>query len=447
MVVVRQLGGDTERGCTIVNHSSIPSPTIAFARLLRLVHALYQWCQCLPPESQHRCAFGRVMLFFLKFSKNVKLRPSDVSIDNLVFKLHYRATFWFLLACTLLVSSKQFIKQHIECISNDSVKQVINTFCFFSSTYTISHLHNTSYQRGVHILAPGVGPDHPNDDRKYHAYYQWVPFFFGAQAVLFYIPHHIWKKHERGRIQAIVDHVNTLPYSGDSDKEIKGYKISSHETRKKKEKLMKDIYLSWSRMKINRDWALSYIVCEVLNLVNIIFQIVMVNIFIKGQFLSLGIRWMEDSEEVLDRVFPKVTKCIFHTYGKSGQIQNHDTLCVMSLNIINEKLFTIMWFWFVILFVLTVGAIVWRLFCFIFHKDYIFNRLVWGEVITGQTLRPAEIDMISNIPFTDWLFLVYIGKNMNSGLFRNAVADLYQTVHSRMIDEIHGSKGVSETLC
>ena len=33
----------------------------------------------------------------------------------------------------------------------------------------------------------------------------------------------------------------------------------------------------------------------------------------------------------------QVSKCTFHKYGVSGTIEKHDALCVLPLNIINEK--------------------------------------------------------------------------------------------------------------
>ena len=33
----------------------------------------------------------------------------------------------------------------------------------------------------------------------------------------------------------------------------------------------------------------------------------------------------------------QVSKCSFHKYGVSGTIEVHDALCVLPLNIINEK--------------------------------------------------------------------------------------------------------------
>jgi len=52
-------------------------------------------------------------------------------------------------------------------------------------------------------------------------------------------------------------------------------------------------------------------------------------------------------------VFPRVTKCTFHKYGSSGTVMKLDALCVLGLNIINEKIYITLWFWFVILAILT----------------------------------------------------------------------------------------------
>ena len=38
------------------------------------------------------------------------------------------------------------------------------------------------------------------------------------------------------------------------------------------------------------------------------------------------------------QVFPKVTKCTFHKYGPSGTVERIDGLCVLPLNIVNEKI-------------------------------------------------------------------------------------------------------------
>ncbi len=47
-----------------------------------------------------------------------------------------------------------------------------------------------------------MGPYVPNvDEVEVKAYYQWVPFVLFLQAVLFYIPHIIYKQAEKGKLK------------------------------------------------------------------------------------------------------------------------------------------------------------------------------------------------------------------------------------------------------
>ncbi|VVC93537.1 unnamed protein product [Leptidea sinapis] len=58
-------------------------------------------------------------------------------------------------------------------------------------------------------------------------------------------------------------------------------------------------------------------------------------------------------------VFPRITKCTFHKFGASGTIQKHDALCVLALNILNEKIFIFLWFWLIILSIVSGLALVY----------------------------------------------------------------------------------------
>ena len=72
----------------------------------------------------------------------------------------------------------------------------------------------------------------------------------------------------------------------------------------------------------------------------------------------------EDRIDPMSRIFPKMTKCIFHKYGGSGTIQRFDALCVLSMNILNEKIYIFLWFWLIILAVITAINLVIRISSF-----------------------------------------------------------------------------------
>ena len=61
-----------------------------------------------------------------------------------------------------------------------------------------------------------------------------------------------------------------------------------------------------------------------------------------------------------------MTKCTFHKFGPSGTVEKFDGLCVLPLNIINEKIYVFLWFWFIILTVITGMQVIYRLvLCFV----------------------------------------------------------------------------------
>lgn len=93
----------------------------------------------------------------------------------------------------------------------------------------------------------------------------------------------------------------------------------------------------------------------------------MMNRFFDGAFLTFGvdvIRFLESDQE--DRVdpmifiFPRMTKCIFHKFGVSGEVETHDSICILPLNAVNEKIYVFLWFWFMILGVLSAAVLVYR---------------------------------------------------------------------------------------
>lgn len=109
---------------------------------------------------------------FSKLKAVVKLKTTSVKITAPVFILHYRLTFVILLTCSILVTSRQYIGEHIQCIQDSSAipTKVLNNYCFISTTFSIPR--TTPVKRGEMSLF-GLGPYTEEDDVTYHAYYQW----------------------------------------------------------------------------------------------------------------------------------------------------------------------------------------------------------------------------------------------------------------------------------
>ncbi|KAG5896206.1 hypothetical protein JTB14_006653 [Gonioctena quinquepunctata] len=328
-------------------------------------------------------------------------------------RLHYKATVLYFLIATILVTSRQYIGEHIRCIADKGVPEhVMNTFCFFTSTFTVIKDLDANLLDTGNVAHPGVGAYGINSPEpiKRHAYYQWVPFVLFFQAIMFYMTHLLWKKLEGGRLRYLVEGLKFAAFSL-NDKELpidSKRNIPNKANRDEKIHQIRNLFLQG--IYINKNWSRKLIICEVLNFLHVILQIYITDHFLNGHFTSLGTHLIQDGLEsnvdILDEVFPKITKCTFHKYGPSGSIQYHDAMCVMALNIINDKIYTGLWFWFVFLLLFSMLGLIWRITTIIFHaRSKCFNRFVFSNSCPGR-LNPWKTLSVSNHGnYTDWLFL------------------------------------------
>jgi innexin len=69
----------------------------------------------------------------------------------------------------------------ISCINDGAIPgHVLNTYCWITYTFTLPNSDSKA------IAHPGLGNDY-EEEKRIHAYYQWVPFmlFFQVSSVLF----------------------------------------------------------------------------------------------------------------------------------------------------------------------------------------------------------------------------------------------------------------------
>jgi hypothetical protein len=368
---------------------------------------------------------GAMLNTFSCVASNVSYRHKHTVIDGFVSRLYYRASFGILLVCSVLVCSRQYIGEHIRCVVGEGLPvTAINTYCFFMTTFTVvKHVNKSAFHDGV-VPHLGVGPYAENVDAiRRHAYYQWVPFMLFLQALMFYAPHYCWRNREGGRMKVLVEGLEHA-YLSLAAKDLKlecGVTVPSRKNARRCLTLVKNAFVQ--RRHISRSWTREFITAEVSSAVILGVQIYITDVFLGGAFLTLGPDVLKvdvpGGTSPLDLVFPKVTKCTFRKYGPSGSLQLHDALCVMALNIVNEKIYVFLWFWFAILCVATFTALFWRLLTVILHaRCLLFNRIAFAFA------NPQVLDVWSFVTvtrechFSDWLFLYYLAKNLDGFVFR-----------------------------
>lgn len=332
----------------------------------------------------------------------VRFLVDKAMIDNMIFRAHYRVTSAILFLSCIIVTANNLIGDPIQCINDRGVPpHVINTYCWITYTFTLPHEQGKLV--GIEVAHPGLGNE--NQEKRYHSYYQWVPFVLFFQGVVFYIPHWFWKNWEQGKIRMISEGLRGLLIGEKAEREHRQNRLVQ--------------YLV-DTMHQHNTYAFGYFLCEALNFVNVIVNIVLTDKFLGGAFMSYGtdvVRFsnmnQENRTDPMVEVFPRMTKCTFHKFGPSGSIQRHDALCLLALNILNEKIYIFLWFWFIIIAILSGLAIVYSAAVILLpstRETILKRRFRFGSDNAVDTIiRKTQVG--------DFLLLHLLGQNMNILVF------------------------------
>lgn len=363
------------------------------------------------------------MLKYLAVAKILKKHKP--SVDNEVLRLHYRFTFLIFFIASTFVTAKEFFGAPIDCITKNSVPgNVLNIYCFIMSTFSVPKYYAKPLGEGVAF--PGLGLHEVDDEIVYHAYYQWVPLVLFMQAMLFYIPRFIWKQVEGGLFNVVL---------GGLDQPI-----LEEGTRQKKHKVLSNYMLD--NLNMHTFWAWRFFFCEALSFVIVIGNIYFTDFFLGGTFLKYGSDVIEFSDmDPMDRVdpmtkiFPTVAKCNFRSYGPSGTVEIHDTMCVLAVNIINQKIYILLWFWMVGLAVLTGLWLVFRILT-------IVSPSVRGKMLQYRG-RMAGMEHLSRIQSRcgvgDWFLLEQLGQAMEPTVYGEFLRELSRELETAAPrDDAHG---------
>lgn len=102
----------------------------------------------------------------------------------------------------------------------------------------------------------------------------------------------------------------------------------------------------------------------------------------------------------------RVTKCTFHDYGSSGDVQKHDAICLLPINVVNEKIYIFLWFWFVFLALSMFAVLIYRLFTiFVPHYRAYFLHA------RCRLSDPEDLKVICRYGnMGDWFVLYMLGR-------------------------------------
>lgn len=334
----------------------------------------------------------------------------DVAVASKALKC-MRVTFVTTLTACVLVTAKTYIGENISCITGFDPKsnehKAIENYCFITATFTILDLGSNDAPH------PGVGPPPINkvcddetedcdeeDNLRRHAYYQWVPMVLLLQAAVYYIPKFLWDLKDKGLFK---DSICGLDKVSVDKHALKNNIKSSAE------------YFKGS-FHTHRSYAVWFLFCEILAFSIAVGNLYFTNTFLGGDFFYFGkhavhylTQPLASPDNPLNEVFPKVTKCTWYKYGASGTINTHDSMCVLPLNIVNEKTYICLWIVYVATATFTGVILLWHIILFLMSP--VRNTLLVKMSRASDTKLNLQ-HILPDCHYGDWFLMYHYRKHM-----------------------------------
>ncbi|CAF0979463.1 unnamed protein product [Rotaria sordida] len=283
--------------------------------------------------------------------KSLKAPNDDEHSD----RLNHRYSVGFLLICASIVTGAPIAFERITC-------WVPAQFVGAYSTYTKNYcwISNTYY------IPSNATVPHSKYDRE-HAeigYYQWAPFIFLSFALFFYLPRMLWRSmNTRSGID--------LQYLvSKDDKNIIAQLIECYCQPNKQDVLFsrrffRTIFCT-SGKRFGNYLRSIYIMVKFLYLINSFIQLVAIHIVLgqPGWFYGIDVWYnvfVRNSVLTDSPFFPRVTLCDLRI-REVGNLHRYTVQCVLPINMLNEKLFSLAWFWFIYVFISNLFSFLFTLY-------------------------------------------------------------------------------------
>merc|ERR1719427_1821169 len=215
---------------------------------------------------------------------------------------------------------------------------------------------------------------------------------------------------------------------------VKGNQGRVIEDAQDKQKVLLNNYLEHVHNKFNK-YAFCFFFCELLNILISISQVFVTNAFLNYQFLDYGYlvyqhyrlppeeRQMDTALNPMCEVFPKVAVCNYQRYGRGGGQETKNALCILSLNIVNDKVFALLWFWHGILIIAGIIRLVTRSIQVSSSSIRFFLMKMQMHRYLSNNKHAKHIEhYVVNCSIGDWFVLYQMNKNMNKRFFAEFLA-------------------------
>ncbi|CAF2410564.1 unnamed protein product [Rotaria sp. Silwood2] len=346
-------------------------------------------------------ALEHVAVFLFDAAAKVSHHGHDGACDDDFYdRISRRYSVILLVIFTMLVSTKQYVGEPIACFCpahfTGTHVEYTNNICWVSNSYFVS------FDRLL--------PKYPDPKTEQFIYfYQYVPFILVTQAVFFYIPSLIWSTlntksgYDLGMLvtQARITDTYTSDIRETSVQYLARYidRILEYHRQKRIEyfdQLRSIKYSTFLSFLIRNDhmtmcdnhlmW--SFLLTKILYLLNALGQLYLLNLFLGNDYHMYGFavirslfRGNNENWTVIQRFElqmkgkTRTYLCNFAVRNLADNIHTYTVQCSLPINLFNEKIFLIIWFWLYFTTLFTLFGFIYWIISFFYPKFYKSNLI------------------------------------------------------------------------
>lgn len=298
----------------------------------------------------------------LQFASFSKLQGAKD--DDWADRASHLYTVVLLIFLTFLVSSAHLVGDpiHCWCPANFPNSQVAYTksICWVTNTYYVAS------EEAIPLKIE-------KREAGQITYYQWVPIILLFMALLFKMPNVIWKIGATScglNMQKLVEMSEETVVSDPKSRQervvslakylhhwLSTYRNYNYNNWIKVRQKFSGVFCFWLSKRDGSFLTGFYLFTKCLYAANVITQFFLLNKFLSMDFHIFGFEVLDKAvrgEEITENHrFPRVTLCDF-LIRQMNNVQRYTVQCVLPINLFNEKVFLVLWFW---LFLLAVACL------------------------------------------------------------------------------------------
>lgn len=389
----------------------------------------------------------------------------SIPIDDTLDKINRKYSIILMLFLALPILTKQFVGDPIECFTptyfTEAQARYVNSFCWTSSTYYIPP-EDDSENDGIKSRIHTVDMDYPdyeqfmrvkkkfkidadNWDRETVrvSYYQWAPIILLVQGAFFHMPFVIWSGTARSggvQLRRVLKKVREISqmsrYNPQRDslvtELVEQFQCLSGMARNCNRTSRSCQIGCMCTRGPNRYLYLLYIFVKILYFANVWLQFFFLSAFLGKQFFTHGYdivtHLIKQGDWWISPNFPLQTLCKIRAANQGG-LKTFRCQCVLPINLFNEKIFSIVWFYLAFLLPLNVYGIlmwIWRgLSC---NRRSFIKYYLWrsGVVLNSDIKSTTDRLMFDYIGWDGVFVLRLIEHNHSTTILSDIFVKLWE---------------------